>query len=580
MQQAIYESEVDRLGLDRSGINQFFSFIWNCISGDWGQSLTVSSGAQVSELVAQRFPRTLEVSLLALAFAVPFGTLVGILLGKFPNSIGDYVVRILCFLALGMVVFWTGLQAQYNISYRLDLLPATLYNTPYIEVEQVTGLRLLDCLLAGNMEAWWDTVRHLILPVAQLVPHIAAITILQTRSIWVKRTKLKHPKINPDVNEDPKVWPIALYLGILSLLLLSVETAFGLPGFMTLFAKSIRSYDYNLIMFSLYRYLVIFIWVNFLVNFFHGLTQPPISERIVGDNPSFETFEPSLEPLPNDELSLETPKRLGIPLKEWINPIPLLIGGGILLLLVLTALLVPLFFDKALLQIDTSSPAYAPPSPDHLLGTTKFGRDVFGRLLWGIRGSILIGLTTLLLGGIFGIPIGLIAGFYGHEVDRIIMAITNVLLYLPLLWFPLILSMSVDQTLPNMIWILGVLSIPYMAWITRNLTASTKAELIHTKKNSPTIKKPIQSRALIGPVLIKLAGKLSFLFVATIILYETINYLGFGDPANISWGRDINLAREKIVKAPWTALWPGRGIFLLCFSVFIIGLGFREEKRK
>ncbi|MHA1745634.1 MAG: hypothetical protein ACTSWW_06515 [Promethearchaeota archaeon] len=549
-----YELEVQRLGLDRPLITQLFLFLRNALTGNWGESIRVSEGALVSDLVATRFSKSLELSIISLSIAIPIGIFVGNRVGKSPNSVGDKIIRIWCFVALAAVVFWTGSLAQY-FSYKLSIpLPLTLYHTPYIELSKdITGLRLLDSILLWEWNVWLDTVKHLILPVAQLVPPLTSITILQMRSFQLKRSKLKQINSYPDTEGDPKMWMITLCVVILSFLLLSVEPVFHLQGFMSLFIKALRSFDSNLVVFCFYRYLMIFICVNFIANLIHGLTLPNTLEKPEDDPNSVEAIEPTVESSMKTEFTEKDSVSFGAQIKEWINPIPFLIGCGMLVVLILTAILVPLFTD------------------DYLI----VGQDVFERFLWGSRTALVIGFTTILFGGVVGIPIGFFAGISGKSIDQKIMAITNALLYLPLLWVPFLIMFY------SKVLIFGVLGIPFIIWITRNITAQIKTEIESQTKKSPNVSiEQINYKKLMVPVGVKLAGQLSLFFGATVILYEIFSFLGFKDADVIDWGRDLNYARELMLMNPWAVIWPGVGIFLLCFSVFLLQLGFRDEKRK
>jgi peptide/nickel transport system permease protein len=255
---------------------------------------------------------------------------------------------------------------------------------------------------------------------------------------------------------------------------------------------------------------------------------------------------------------------------------------GCIILAVVFAGLSPFNPEKS----DISS-RYLPPSTTHPMGTDALGRDLFTRVLYGGRVSLTVGLSVMLITLLIGVPVGAVAGFFGGNIDNVLMRITDAALSLPSLLVLILLSAilrEVDAPLLKnnpVLTIAGVIGL--LAWMftarlvrasylairemdyvtaTRALGASNlRIILIHILPNA------------IGPVIVE-----STLEVAYAILEESgLSYLGFGiQPPTPSWGNLLSNATEYLVKYPWLAIFPGIMIFLSVISINYIGDGLRD----
>lgn len=220
-----------------------------------------------------------------------------------------------------------------------------------------------------------------------------------------------------------------------------------------------------------------------------------------------------------------------------------------------------------------------PPSLDHLLGTTYMGRDVFSQMVIGSRVAVLVGVISAVCVAFIGTNIGLIAGYFGGKIDRILMGIVDVMYGLPFLPFALILVSVLGPGVQNVI-----LAIVLITW--RNSSRVIRAQVL-SLKNRTFIEAARLSGASDGRVLYKHIAPnvipVSLIYVSTsmasaIMSESSISFLGLGDPMQVSWGRILFTcySSQAMFKAPWWILPPGIAITLLVLSGYMMGRAFEE----
>lgn len=261
-----------------------------------------------------------------------------------------------------------------------------------------------------------------------------------------------------------------------------------------------------------------------------------------------------------------------------------LLSIAVLLLVILSALLAPLSPYSPTAIAPTND--LQPPSPAHFFGTDDNGRDVFTRVLYGGRISILVGLAATVLSLVVGVFIGAVAGYFGGWIDNILMRITDAFLCLPSL-FVLILISTLLRDLPwtglrNSVWIvivvIAVLSWMWPARLIRGEFLSLKEEDFVLAARAVGVG---PGRIMVQHILpnaigvIIVHGTLSVGY--SIILESGLSYLGFGvQPPTPSWGNLLATAQIYALRAPWLMIFPGLMIFLTTLSVNHIGDGLRD----
>jgi peptide/nickel transport system permease protein len=228
-----------------------------------------------------------------------------------------------------------------------------------------------------------------------------------------------------------------------------------------------------------------------------------------------------------------------------------------------------------------------PPSLTHPMGTDALGRDLMTRVLYGGRISLLVGLSVMVITLLIGVPVGAIAGYFGGNIDNILMRITDASLSLPSLLVLILLSAILREVdapflksnpVITIASVIGLLAWMFTARLVRaSYLAIREMDYVTATRalgasNLRIIAMHILPNA-IGPVIVE-----STLEVAYAILEESgLSYLGFGiQPPTPSWGNLLSNAQEYLVKYPWLAIFPGIMIFLSVISINYIGDGLRD----
>ena len=247
----------------------------------------------------------------------------------------------------------------------------------------------------------------------------------------------------------------------------------------------------------------------------------------------------------------------------------LVIGLAIVLLLCTLAILAPVIapFDPQ----ERVARSHQPPSIEHIMGTTKVGRDVFSQFVWGARSSLSVGVAAGAAITILGTVIGLIGGYLGGRVDRSLDLLTNAVLVIPNLPLLILLAAFAGSVGPGVIMIIVTLTAwPWGARMTRSQTLAIKnrefvvaARMIGESKFRVALVEILPN--LLPLIGINLVGSIIF----AIVTQTTLEYLGFGDPLHVTWGTMLYNAQNSsaiLVGAWWDVAAP-------CAGVTLVGLG-------
>lgn len=221
---------------------------------------------------------------------------------------------------------------------------------------------------------------------------------------------------------------------------------------------------------------------------------------------------------------------------------------------------------------------YSAPSLAHLCGTDGFGRDEFSRILWGARVSLVVGIASVLFSMVFGIPLGVIAGYKGGRADSVVSRFNDIFMSFPIVIFGLLILAIMGPGLVKIIIAIGVALTPRIARLARGSTLSLKEmpyiEAARAVGQSDT-------KIIILHVLPNIFGDIlvmGALWIATAIIVEaSLSFIGLGvRPPTPSWGSMIRAGLDQITNAPWLSMFPGLAIFLTVFSFNLIADGLRD----
>ncbi len=254
-----------------------------------------------------------------------------------------------------------------------------------------------------------------------------------------------------------------------------------------------------------------------------------------------------------------------------------LVGGILLLIYVLTALLAPVLFPG-----NPSAPnlmkALERPSLEHPLGTDELGRSILGRIIYGSRVSLLIAVGVILVGLIIGVPLGLVSGYYGGKVDFGIQRVTDTMLAFPGFLLALALVAVLGVGLKNTVISIGISMVPTYIRLVRGCVLSVKEEVyVEAARAVGTRDIAILFRHILPNVMVPITVQTSLGMGTAILFAAGLGFLGIGiQPPTPEWGTMLGSGRVYLFNAPHVATIPGIAIFLAVLSFNLLGDGLRD----
>jgi peptide/nickel transport system permease protein len=253
-------------------------------------------------------------------------------------------------------------------------------------------------------------------------------------------------------------------------------------------------------------------------------------------------------------------------------------GAVILIVFVLTAI-----FADGISPFDPTStnPAIslARPSMAHWLGADFMGRDMFSRIVGGSRISLAVGLGSISLGCLVGVPIGLLSGYFGGWLDLTIQRLIDMMQSLPLLVTALVMAAALGPSLRNTIIAIAIPLVPSIARIVRSNTLALKEmPFVEAARAIGLSETWIAIRHVLPNTLAPLIVLVTAQFGSAILVEASLSFLGLGVPEPFpSWGRMLSeSAAEYMRAAPWLVIFPGLAISLVVFGANLLGDALRD----
>ena len=258
--------------------------------------------------------------------------------------------------------------------------------------------------------------------------------------------------------------------------------------------------------------------------------------------------------------------------------VPIWIGAVIVVLMIVGAIAAPLISPFTPSEQAVAYVLKEPGAGGHVLGTDEYGRDLLARIIWGTRVSLEVGLASVVIGFLIGVPLGIVAGFLGGRTEMIVMRLSDMLQAFPTLLLALIIVAGMGGSLGNEILAIGVALTPNFVRLSRSLAL--------TIRENDYI---LAARALGGgpvrlmwrhvfPNTLYALVIVATLYIATAIRTEAgLSFLGLGvPPPAASWGNILSEGRQYIKCCPWITTFSGLAIMVAVLAFNLMGDALRD----
>jgi peptide/nickel transport system permease protein len=253
------------------------------------------------------------------------------------------------------------------------------------------------------------------------------------------------------------------------------------------------------------------------------------------------------------------------------------IGAVVMLVFLLAALLAPLIAPYNPLGQNIAA-GLNPPSAAHLFGTDKLGRDIFSRILYGARISLFVGVAVVLMSGVIGTLLGVLAGYIGGWADELLMRITDIFFAFPALILAMAIAGALGPSLQNALIAISAATWPVYARLLRGQVLALKErEFVLAARTVGVPEWQIIVRHLLPNMLAPLLVQSSFDMGGAITAVAGLSFIGFGaQPPTPEWGVMISDARTYMATAWWMGTFPALAIMLVVGSFNLLGDGLRD----
>jgi len=249
---------------------------------------------------------------------------------------------------------------------------------------------------------------------------------------------------------------------------------------------------------------------------------------------------------------------------------PFIVSGILLFLVILCCILAPVLAPYGESEQDLSA-SLAPPSSEHLLGADKMGRDLFSRLLYGGRVTLISALGVVILSVIIGAPLGLFSGFYGGRFDSIVCRCCDVLLSFPSLLLAFLFVTAMGRGITSAVMALGIIYVPMITRLIRSLTLVEKNKTYVEAAESIGFSRPyILFRHILPNCVYTMLVQLTLDLAYAILDLAALSFIGLGvSPPTADWGAMLQEGRNFLLISPLLALAPGAAIVVTVISLNI-----------
>lgn len=253
------------------------------------------------------------------------------------------------------------------------------------------------------------------------------------------------------------------------------------------------------------------------------------------------------------------------------------VGGFFILLFIFVSIVGPELTTQDPNKVNIINKLQA-PSAEHWFGTDNYGRDIFTRIIHGMVLTLRVGFLSVTIGGVIGVILGIVSGYYGGKIDTIIMRVMDVLLAFPGILLALAIVSVLGGSLNNVIIAVAVFSIPAFARIVRGSTLSVrKLEYIDAMKALGASDFRIIFKHILPNVMSPIIVQATLRIATAVLTASGLSFLGLGaQPPTPEWGAMLSEGRAFMTEHPHVILFPGMMIVIVVLAFNIFGDGLRD----
>ena len=254
-----------------------------------------------------------------------------------------------------------------------------------------------------------------------------------------------------------------------------------------------------------------------------------------------------------------------------------ILGLFIVASMIITAVFAPFLSPYDPIEINLGS-QLRPPSRKHFAGTDYLGRDIFSRIIHGTRIALAIGILVVVVEILVGVPLGLVAGYYGGRIDKLISSITDVAWSFPIIPLALLIVALIGPGLYQVIFAVAVVSWCPFTRVVRSETFSVKEKIfVESAKAIGETDFNVLVRYILPNVFPSIIVLATLVMPGALISASAMSFLGLGvQPPTPEWGSIISCGRTYLLEAPWITTIPGIFLVVSVLGFNFLGDGLRE----
>jgi ABC-type dipeptide/oligopeptide/nickel transport system permease subunit len=244
------------------------------------------------------------------------------------------------------------------------------------------------------------------------------------------------------------------------------------------------------------------------------------------------------------------------------------IAVATLLVLTFAAIFAPLLATHDPLEMHMAD-RFAPPSRTYWFGTDEFGRDIYSRLVYGTRVSLLASVVAVSIATVIGVPLGLAAGYFGGYFDSLVMRLVDFMLAVPGIILAMVIVVVLGPNVLNAMIAIAIIGIPTKARLTRASTLAAKErEYVEAARSIGASDQYILTRTILPNISAPIIVQVAIAAAAAVLLEATLSFLGLGtQPPTPSWGNLLSTARQYMFNSTWYGVFPGLLITILVLAL-------------